>query len=127
VVKATLTNQSGGPVSLRRLRFDLRDGQGRQFPFLKPRKAVDELYKYYEIRTYRIAARKEIEADFEREALPTESELGPNEERHGFVFFKIPEEVDLFNALGDLTLRLERVREAQSNKDATIELRLNRQ
>lgn len=126
VVKLTLKNQSPEPVDTRRLEFDLRDARGHEFEYFRPREAVDKLYKYYEIKNYLITAREKVEADFEQGALQPGNDLGPGQERRGFVFFQIPEEVDNLSPLGDLSLRLERLRWPKSDRDTTIELRLSR-
>lgn len=124
VIRLMLRNQSREPVTIHRLKFDLRTAQDHKFEFLKPRKAVRALYDYYEIGTYRIAAREAVEADFEREALHMEAALEPGEERQGLVFFRIPEAVDNLGPLEALTLRLERLRWAGSDQDTAVELRL---
>jgi hypothetical protein len=126
VVRIELGNHGDEPINLRRLRFNLRDAQGRAFRFLKPRKAVQKLYGYYEISTYLIAARKEIEAEFDREALQTESELTQGEQRRGLVYFQFPQEVDNFNPVDNLTVRLERLRWSTSDQKIIVELQLNR-
>jgi hypothetical protein len=124
VLRLMLKNQGHQSVNIHDLRLNLRDARDHKFEFLKPRKAVRALYDYYEIGTYRIAAREAVEADFEREALPMEAEVGTGEERQGLVFFRIPEEVDNLGPLDDLTLRLKRLRWAGSDHDTTVELRL---
>jgi hypothetical protein len=125
VVRLTLKNQSDNPVDIHRLSLDLRDARNHEFDSLQPSDAVDKLYDYYEIRTYRIRAREEVEANFERAALQTDNELKPGEARQGLIFFEIPKEVDNLTPLGELALRLKRLRWSPSGQDKTIELQLN--
>jgi len=126
VVKLTLKNQGSGLVDLHDLEFELRDLRDHQFEFLQPRKAVEKLYDYYQINNYVIFLRKELEEDFERQGLHMEDELRPGEERQGFLFFEIPEEVDRFRPLDDLTLRLKRLHWPGVEKNVTVELLLSR-
>lgn len=124
VIRLTLKNQGREPVDLSRLRLSLTDVQRRPFAWLKPQEAVRQLYEYYEISFYRVAAREAVEAEFQREAFPLNGRLENDQERRGLLFFRFPEGVDTLGPLDEVTLSLERLRWSGSDREMTVELRL---
>ena len=123
VVKLTLANNGRHPVEIKDVVFRIRDSQGREFEPLKPKDVEDQLYDYYEIRTYVIATRQELEEAFQRRALDTQKQLTPGEVRQGLVYFKIPEAVDRFGRFETLTLHIEKVRFSEAEKTLKLLLR----
>lgn len=126
VVRVQLTNHGDEPIRLGRMRLHLRDAQGQTFRWLSPRRAVQQLYDYYQITTYRIAARKEIEAAFDEAALQLDRDLAAGERRQGLVYFQFPKREDPFNRIDQLTVRVERLRRSTSDQEIIVELRSNR-
>jgi hypothetical protein len=122
VMKVALINHGNLPVEMNNAVFRIIDSQGQPFQSLKPKDVEDQLYNYYEIRTYVIATRREIEEAFQRQTLDTEKELMPGEGRQGIIYFKIPEQVGRFSRLDRLTLYIEKVR--WPNAEKTIQLPL---
>ena len=122
VVKLTLINQGKFPVEINDAVFRINDSQGQQFQSLKPKDVEDQLYDYYQIRTYVIATRQEVEEAFQRQALDIKNQLMPGEVRQGIIYFKIPEQVDQFSRFDALTLHIEKVRLPETEK--TIQLPL---
>lgn len=126
VVRVSLSNQGDEPIRLRGLQLRLKDAQGQTFQWLTPRRAVEQLYDYYQISTYRIAARKELEAEFDQAALQLEQDLQPGERRQGLVYFRFPKNGDPFDRTDHLMVRVERLRRSTSGQRISIELRLDR-
>ena len=93
-VRAELENPGTEPVKVKRLEISGRDGVGREFERLSPKKARGRIERYYELTVRSKAGDRLYKQDFDANALDLEHPLAPGERRQGFLFFEIPRGVN---------------------------------
>ena len=90
-VQLELVFDSGVAVETRKVRFRLKDGEGREWKLLAPKAAVSRILKANDVYAYNPTSRKQFEQDFTAYGIDLKSPLSNAERRHqGFVFFETP-------------------------------------
>jgi hypothetical protein len=90
-VRLELAFESGVPIETKRLRFRLRDGEGRDWKNVSAKAAVGRILKANDIYAYNPTSRKQFEKEFAAYAIDLKSPLSNSERRHeGFLFFQSP-------------------------------------
>lgn len=108
-VRLELVFESGVPVETKRVRFRLRDGEGREWKLLSPKAAVGRILKANGVYSYNPNSRKQFEKEFTAYALDLKSPLSASERRHqGFLFFETPKKQPVESPRG-LVLLIERL------------------
>lgn len=90
-LRLELVFDSGVPVETKKLRFRLRDGEGREWKLLAPKTAVAHILKANDVYAYNPNSRKEFEREFVAYGIDLTSPLSDTDRRRqGFVFFETP-------------------------------------
>lgn len=111
-LRVELAYESGVPVELRRARFRLRDGEGREWKLLPPKQAISHIMKANDISAYNPNSRKQFAADFQAYALDVTTSLSSSDRRRqGFLYFQTPNKEAVESPRG-LVLGIERVPQA---------------
>ena len=111
-LRVELAYESGVPVDLRRARFRLRDGEGREWKLLTPKQAISHIMKANDISAYNPNSRKQFAADFKAYALDVTTSLSSSDRRRqGFLYFQTPNKEAVESPRG-LVLGIERVPQA---------------
>jgi len=121
-VRVSIVNQSSAMVETSRARFYLVTADGKRLKQVSPKDALKKLFDYYGVRTYNVASFETLRERFSAHALTFPDKLSEGAQVQGIIFF------DLAKAeapSSGLTLRIERLRIAQTKRDLTIDLELN--
>jgi len=111
-LRVELAYESGVPVELRRARFRVRDGEGREWKLLTPKQAISRIMKANDISAYNPNSRKQFAADFKAYALDVTTPLSSSDgRRQGFLYFQTPNKEPVESPRG-LVLGIERVPQA---------------
>ncbi|MEP6819246.1 MAG: hypothetical protein ABJA18_06910 [bacterium] len=90
-VQLELVFDSGVAVETKKVRFRLKDGEGREWKLVSPKAAVARILKANDVYAYNPNSRKQFEKEFTAYAIDLKSPLSDTERRHqGFVFFEAP-------------------------------------
>jgi hypothetical protein len=110
-VRLELVFASGVAVETKKVRFRLRDGEGREWKLVSPKSAVARILKANDIYAYNPNSRKQFEKEFAAYALDLKSPLSASDSRHqGFLFFETPRKEPVASPRG-LVLQIERLPE----------------
>jgi len=108
-LRVELEHEGGVPVELRRARFRLRDGEGREWKLLPPKQAISRILKANDVYVYNPNSRKQFEQEFTAYALDLKTTLSSvDRRRQGFLFFQTPNKEPVSSPRG-LTLIGERL------------------
>jgi hypothetical protein len=108
-VRLELAFDSGVAVETKKVRFRLRDGEGREWKLLSPKSAVERILKANDVYTYNPNSRKQFEKEFLAYAIDLKSPLSDADRRHqGFIFFETPKKEPVEGPKG-LVLSIERL------------------
>ena len=108
-VRMELVFDSGVAVETKKVRFRLRDGEGREWKLLSPKAAVGRILKANDVYAYNPNSRKQFEKEFSAYGIDLTSPLSDSERRHqGFVFFETPKKEPVESPRG-LVLTIERL------------------
>lgn len=117
-VRVELVFESGVPVEIKRARFHLLDGDGKEWKLVSAKEAISRVLKANDVYTYNPNSRKQFEKEFGAYALDLKSPLsGSDRIRQGFVFFQTPKKEPVASPQG-LVLSVDGLPQR-------IELRLN--
>lgn len=106
-VRVELVFESGIPVEVKRARFRLRDGAGKEWKLLPAKDAISRVLKANEVFAYNPNSRKQFEKDFAAYALDLKAPLSASDRsRQGFLFFQTPKKEPVASPQG-LILSLE--------------------
>lgn len=106
--------ESGVPVEIKKAKFRLRDGSGKEWKFLSPKDAISRVLKANEVYAYNPNSRKQFEAEFGAYGLDRKTPLTAGErKRQGFLFFQTPDKTPVSSPRG-LTLVVEGLSEPLS-------------
>ncbi len=90
-VRVELAFESGVPLELKRARFHLRDGAGREWKLVSAKDAISRVLKANEVYAYNPNSRKQFEKEFATYAIDLKSPLSDSDRRRdGFLFFQTP-------------------------------------
>jgi len=91
-VRTEMVFESGVPVEIKRARFRLRDGEGREWKLLSPKAAASSIMKANGVFLYNPHSRKTFEQDMIAYGLVTKEPLSDaNRRTQGFLFFQTPD------------------------------------
>ena len=108
-VRLELAFDSGIAVETKKVRFRLRDGDGREWKLLSPKTAVSHILKANDVYAYNPNSRKQFEKEFVAYGIDLTSPLSDSDRRHqGFVFFETPKKEPVASPRG-LVLSIERL------------------
>jgi hypothetical protein len=108
-VRLELDYESGVPVEIKKARFRLHDGAGKEWKLLKPKQAISRILKANGVYAYNPNSRKQFEVEFLSYGLDVKTPLSPNDRRRrGFLFFQTPDKEPVASPRG-LTLVIERL------------------
>ena len=108
-VRLELDYESGVPVEIKKARFRLHDGAGKEWKLLKPKEAISRILKANGVYAYNPNSRKQFEVEFVEYALDVKTPLSPTDRRRsGFLFFQTPDKAPVASPRG-LTLVVERL------------------
>lgn len=108
-VRVELEHESGLPVELKRARFRLRDGTGKQWKLLSTKQAISRILKANEVFVYNPHSRKQFEKEFAAYALDLKSPISNTDSRRqGFLFYQTPEKEPVASPRG-LVMQVERL------------------
>ncbi|MCA1601461.1 MAG: hypothetical protein LC776_07420, partial [Acidobacteria bacterium] len=63
-LRIELEYESGVPIELKRARFRLRDGEGKDWRLLSPKQAISRILKANDVYVYNPSSRKQFEQEF---------------------------------------------------------------
>lgn len=108
-VRLELVFESGVAVETKKVRFRLRDGDGREWKLIDSKAAVKRILKANDVYAYNPNSRKQFEKEFASYAIDLKSPLSNAERRHqGFLFFEAPKKEPVESPRG-LVLQIERL------------------
>lgn len=108
-VRLELAFESGVPVEIKRARFRLRDGAGREWKLISPKSAIGRILKANEVYAYNPNSRKQFEKEFSAYAIDLKTPLSSSNPRtQGFLFFETPDKLPV-ESVNSLTLQIERL------------------
>ena len=106
--------ESGVPVEIKKAKFRLRDGSGKEWKLLSSKEAISRVLKANEVYAYNPSSRKQFEAEFGAYGLDRKTPLTQGErKRQGFLFFQTPDKSAVSSPRG-LTLVIEGLTEPLS-------------
>lgn len=108
-VRLELAFESGVAVDTKKVRFRLRDGEGREWKLLTPKAAVGRILKANDVYAYNPNSRKQFEKEFVAYGIDLTSPLSDTDRHHqGFLFFQTPKKEPVASPRG-LVLSVERL------------------
>jgi hypothetical protein len=108
-LRLELAFDSGVPVETKKLRFRLRDSDGREWKLLTPKAAVSRILKANDVYAYNPNSRKQFEKEFLAYGIDLKAPLSDTDRRHqGFIFFQTPKKEPVASPRG-LVLSVERL------------------
>jgi hypothetical protein len=87
-VDVRVANKGASPIDASRIGFALRSASGKTYVSLTPRKALDQVMKYYGASLYPIAARQQTRTEYAALDFSPIGQIAPQEERRGVLFFR---------------------------------------
>ena len=99
-VRVEIRNESGSPITFKRVRFHLRDAEGREWKFRSPKQAVSRILKADEVYLYNPNSRKRFEEGVREYSLDLETPLDSGNQRRGLIFFQTPKKEPVENSRG---------------------------
>lgn len=90
-VRIEIGNESGAPLSFKRVRFRLRDQSGKEWKYRNARQAVSRILEANDIYLYNPNSRAAFETALRTHALDLETPLAGNQPRRGLIFFQTPQ------------------------------------
>ena len=101
--------ESGVAIELKRARFHLRDGEGKEWKLVPPKRAISRILKANGVYVYNPNSRKQFEQEFADYGIDLKTPLSSSEpRRQGFLFFETPNKESVESPRG-LVLLVERV------------------
>jgi hypothetical protein len=108
-LRVELEHESGVAVELKRARFRLRDGDGKEWKLLSTKQAISRILSANGVFAYNPHSRKQFEQEFAEYGLDLKPPLSPTDpRRQGFLFFETPNKEPVASPRG-LVLQIERV------------------
>lgn len=108
-LRVELEHESGVPVELKRARFRLHDGDGKEWKLLSPKQAISRILTANGVSLYNPSSRKQFEQEFTAYGLDLKTPLSSSDRRRqGFLFFQTPKKEPVSSPRG-LALLAERL------------------
>ncbi len=90
-VQVEMVFESGVAVEIKRARFHLRDGEGKEWKLISAKEAISRVLKANEVYAYNPNSRKQFEKEFAAYAVDLKLPLSDTDRRRqGFLFFQTP-------------------------------------
>lgn len=89
-VRLEISNESGTPLSFKRVRFHLRDGDGREWKLRSPKQVVSRILTDNAIYLYNPNSRKKFEEAVGEHAFDLALPIETSKQRRGLIFFQTP-------------------------------------
>lgn len=90
-LRVEVEHESGVSVELKRARFRLRDGEGKEWKLLSTRQAISRILTANGVYLYNPNSRKQFEQEFAAYAIDLRTPSSPSDRRRqGFLFFQTP-------------------------------------
>ena len=106
-LRIELNYESGVPLEIKKARFRMHDGSGKEWKLLTPKQAISRVLKANEVFAYNPNSRKQFETEFSAYGLDVKTPLSPTDRRRqGFLFFQTPDKEAVASPRG-LTLTVE--------------------
>jgi hypothetical protein len=96
-VEVKLINRAA--LNSKGLSFSLQDATGQQFAPITPKKALEAVMDFEGVRLFAIEGKQQTRAQLEALALPKKVSLAAQEEKRGFLFFRVKRDVARFASL----------------------------
>lgn len=87
-VRVEIGNESAAPLSFKRVRFQLRDADGRVWKLRSPKQVVSRILKDNAIYLYNPNSRKKFEVGMSAHAFDLATPLETGQQRRGLLFFQ---------------------------------------
>lgn len=108
-VRMEMAFESGVPVEIKKARFRLRDGEGREWKLLSPKSAISSIMKANDVYAYNPNSKKQFEKEFTAYAIDLKAPLSDaDRRRQGFLFFQTPKK-DPVESPNGLVLTVEKL------------------
>lgn len=108
-LRIELNYESGVPLEIKKARFRMHDGSGKEWKLLTPKQAISRVLKANEVFAYNPNSRKQFETEFSAYGLDVKTPLSPTDRRRqGFLFFQTPDKEAVASPRG-LVLVIERL------------------
>ena len=105
-VRLEINNESGAELSFKRVRFRLRDGEGREWKLRSAKQTVSRIMTADEIYLYNPNSRKKFEEAVSEHTFDLKTPLETGRQRRGLVFFQTPKKESVASPRG-LVLTIE--------------------
>ncbi len=105
-VRLEMSNEGGAALSFERVRFHLRDAEGREWKFRTSKQAVSRILESDQVYLYNPNSRRAFQEAVNQHAFDLEAPLEPAGRRRGLIFFQTPKKEQLNNPRG-LVLTIE--------------------
>jgi hypothetical protein len=99
-VRLEIANQGGAPLSFKRVRFRLRDAEGREWKFRTPKQAVERILTANQVYLYNPNSRKKFEEAVGEHGFDLQTPLETGRQRRGLVFFQTPKKESVSSPRG---------------------------
>jgi hypothetical protein len=99
-VRLEISNEGGAPLSFKRVRFHLRDGDGREWKLRSPKQVVSRILKSDQIYLYNPNSRKKFEEALSQHAFDIAAPLDMAKQRRGLIFFQTPKKEQIASPRG---------------------------
>ena len=99
-VRLEMSNGGGAPLSFERVRFHLRDAEGREWKFRTPKQTVSRILESDKVYLYNPNSRRAFQEAVNQHAFDLETPLEPAARRRGLIFFQTPKKEQLNNPRG---------------------------
>jgi hypothetical protein len=105
-VRLEISNESGAALSFKRVRFHLRDNDGREWKLRSPKQVVSRILDSDQVYLYNPNSRKKFEEALGQHAFDIASPLDSTKQRRGLIFFQTPKKEQIASPRG-LVLTIE--------------------
>lgn len=105
-VRVEISNESGAPLLFKRVRFKLRDGDGREWKLRSPKQTVSRIMEDNQVYLYNPNSRKKFEEAVSEHAFDLQTPIETGRQRRGLLFFQTPKKESINNPRG-LALTIE--------------------
>ncbi len=99
-VRVEMANAGGAPLSFERVRFRLRDAEGREWKFRTPRQTVARILESDQVYLYNPNSRRAFEEAVAQHSFDLKTPLEPAGRRRGLIFFQTPKKEQLDDSRG---------------------------
>lgn len=105
-VRLEMSNESAASLSFKRVRFHLRDSDGREWKLRSPKQVVSRVLESDKIYAYNPNSRKGFEKALSEHAFDIATPLDTGKQRRGLIFFQTPKKEQI-NSPRALVLTIE--------------------